>query len=635
VARRVKKLRLRPSRNKANNAEVSTPNSDALPPAVHVDTDKVFNMGLPNDAEKEPPNGDRAHADRYPDQGSQKIFQPIGETKGALIPKAVFDEAGYLHLNPDVRHAIEMGQFESAYAHYVLHGHAENRPSPNMPTEVRDAMLASIGTEQSGFASAQARYSIEALLVAPSAGLMIIGWIDDVTHPISCISIMSSGWRIVIDESSLVRVGRMDVEKAIGSRAPYAFGFFGFQHLDGGGDVSSLITVELRQKGGISIALQCAATIVSDVDLRATALARLAGASFLGNSVIESMRYLGRGVGAELVRFNKAITERLVADPYVERFGEQHGSPRGTIVVCLYGKPEFYFVQNCLFAGLPGIEEYEFVYVSNSPEMAETLLREAQSASLIYGLTNSVMILSGNAGFGGANNAAARIARSNRLLFVNPDVFPRDRDWAKKHTELLDAAASERTRLFGVPLYYDNGSLMHGGMYFEIDVGVTMASGRPIAQQICRVEHYGKGAPAESPQFTRSRPVPGVTGAFLSIDRGWFEELGGLTEDFIFGHYEDADLCLKSIEKGVAPWLQDIRMWHLEGKGATRQLAHEGGSMINRWLFSKTWMRMIEAGLKGPAPGHALFQPSLFSVPAAANAEPAKPKSDRRRKVFG
>ena len=72
--------------------------------------------------------------------------------------------------------------------------------------------------------------------------------------------------------------------------------------------------------------------------------------------------------------------------------------------------------------------------------MAETLLREAQAASLIYGLTNTVMILSGNAGFGGANNAAARIARSNRLLIVNPDVFPRDREWAKRHTELLDAA---------------------------------------------------------------------------------------------------------------------------------------------------------------------------------------------------
>jgi GT2 family glycosyltransferase len=304
-----------------------------------------------------------------------------------------------------------------------------------------------------------------------------------------------------------------------------------------------------------------------------------------------------------------------VSSPFVERFGSPLESPRGTIIVCLYGRPEYYFVQNCLFAGLPGIEEYEFIYVSNSPDMAETLLREAHSASQIYGPTNSVMILGGNAGFGGANNAAARIARSNRLLFVNPDIFPRDRDWAKKHTDLLQSAAPEQTRLFGVPLYYDDGSLMHGGMYFETDVGVTMTNGTPNARQICRVEHYGKGAPAESPQFTRPRPVPAVTGAFLSIQSEWFAELGGFTEDFVFGHYEDADLCLKSIEKGVAPWLQDIRMWHLEGKGSTRQLPHEGGSMVNRWLFSQRWISTIESGLKGPAPSHPLLQtsPSLFS----------------------
>ena len=495
-------------------------------------------------------------------------------------------------------------------------------------------MLASKDTGPYEVAAVQTRCSIDAFLVAPGAGLMIVGWIDDITHPISCIRLISAGWRAVIDGSRIVRTRRMDVEQAIASHAPHALGFFGFLQFERGGDVSGQIKVELWQKGGIATALQCTAVTLSDVDLRNAALAHLAGAAFFGNAAIESMGYFSQGVGAELVRFNKAITRRLVAAPFIERFGPQRRSPRGTIIVCLYGKPEFYFVQNCLYAGLPGIEEYEFIYVSNSPEIAESLLREAHSASLTYGLANTVMILGGNAGFGGANNAATRIARSSRLLMVNPDVFPRDRDWAKKHTDLIDTAKSEQTRLFGVPLYYDDGSLMHGGMYFETDVGLTMLSGTPSAQQICRVEHYGKGAPPESPQFTRPRPVPGVTGAFLSIESGWFAQLGGFTEDFIFGHYEDADLCLKSIGKGVAPWLQDIRMWHLEGKGSTRQLAHEGGSMVNRWLFSQTWIRMIEAGLKGPTPAHALFQPSAASTASAADAAAAKPKSDSRRRVF-
>jgi GT2 family glycosyltransferase len=632
VIRRAKKLPIRSPRNKATDVDKSAPNSDALPPAIG--HDKVFHVAALETIENKHLYSEEAHRDERLEQVSERIFQPIDEPKGELIPAAVFDEAGYLRLNPDIRHAIALGQFESGYSHYVLYGHAEGRRSPKVLTEARNVMLPSVGSEPAEVASIQPSCAVEALLIAPSGGLMVVGWIDDVTHPISCIRIISSNWRVVLDASRLVRQRRIDVEKAIGSRAPHSLGFFGFLHFDPGAEVSAALKVELWQQGGNSLALNCAATIVGDVHLRNTALGYLASASFVGNREIEVMGYLGHGVGAELVHFNKTITRRLVAAPYVERFGPQHRSPRGTIIVCLYGKSEFYFVQNCLFGGLPGIEDYEFIFVSNSPELAEVLLREAHSASYIYGLPNSVMILADNAGFGGANNAAARIARSNRLLIVNPDVFPRDRDWAEKHTKLLDSDMRERTRLFGVPLYYDNGSLMHGGMYFETDVGLAMASGIPRAQKICRVEHYGKGAPPESPQFTQPRPVPAVTGAFLSIESGWFEQLGGFTEDFIFGHYEDADLCLKSIEKGVVPWLQNISMWHLEGKGSAREIEHEGGSLVNRWLFSQTWVRTIEAGLKGPTPEHPLLHSSSLPLSLAADIETTKPKSVRRRRRF-
>jgi GT2 family glycosyltransferase len=367
--------------------------------------------------------------------------------------------------------------------------------------------------------------------------------------------------------------------------------------------------------------VQLAPTLVEDVELRDTMLAHLAGASYFGNVSVESVQHLEGGLGAELVRFNLAITRRVASAPYVERFGPHRHSRRGSIVVCLYGKPEFLFLQNCLYSGLPGIDEYEFVYVSNSPEIAETLLREAQRASLLYQIPITLVILSGNAGFGAANNVAAHEARTDRLLIVNPDVFPRDLDWARKHSELLDGAPPERTRLFGVPLYYDDGSLMHGGMYFEIDVGISLAHGRPSPARLCRTEHYGKGAPAGFPGFNRPRPVPAVTGAFISIERGWYEQLGGFTEDFIFGHYEDADLCLKSIARSVAPWIHDIRLWHLEGKGSTRRPPHEGGSMVNRWVFSSRWMSMIENGLLGPEPAHALMRSGAASVPAQTAPE--------------
>ncbi len=567
-----------------------------------------------------------------PDSGS--VFFPRTDPAGGDYAVAeIFDEAGYLRLNPDVRRAIELGQVESAYSHYLLYGRSEGRAPPETPLEPRNVMLAARhDAAQTNVFPQETRCGVEALIIAPTGGVMIVGWIDDTSRPLSCIRIMGPNWRIVMDVTRIARVRRTDVEKSMGGRL-HAWGFVGFLHFDQGGEGSGPMRVELWQTGGSSTALQCGPTLVEDVDLRESILTYLAGSTFFGNSVIESMSYLDGGVGADLIRFNESIIRRMVSAPYVERFGPQDRPFRGSIVVCLYGKLEFFFLQNCLYSGLAGIEGYEFIYVSNSPEIAEALLREARCASLIYGLTISIVVLPGNAGFGAANNVAARFARSNRLLVVNPDVFPRDRDWAKKHTDVLDSVPAERSRLLGVPLYYDDGSLMHGGMYFEVDVGLSLSGGKPTPARICRTEHYGKGAPAKSLQFNRSRPVPAVTGAFISIDSSWFGQLGGFSEAFIFGHYEDADLCLKSIDRGTAPWIHDIRLWHLEGKGSTRSASHEGGSIVNRWLFSNTWLPMLENGLTGPAPTHPLLQLTDTPTPWASDHQHAKPKTARQRRA--
>jgi GT2 family glycosyltransferase len=559
---------------------------------------------------------------------------PTESTDEDLISADTFDEAGYLRLNPDVRLLIESGQLASGYSHYFWHGRAEGRALPDTPREVRNVMLTSPDEAmRTDVSPVPASSSMEALIIAPNAGLMIVGWIDDSSNPLSCIRITGPNWRVVIDASRLLRVRRMDVEKVVGGGRLHPFGFIGFLQFEQGGDGSGPMQIELWQAGGFGTVSQFQPTFMRDVELRDTILAHVAGAAFFGSPSIECINYLERGIGTELVQFNQSITRRMVTSPYVERFGPQERSPRGTIVVCLYGKSEFFFVQNCLYAGLPGIEDYEFVYVSNSPEMAETLLREARCANLIYGLQTSVMILPGNAGFGAANNAAARIARSDRLLIVNPDVFPRDGDWARKHTDLLRSVPAAQSRLFGVPLYYDDGSLMHGGIYFEIDVGLSLSGGKPSPTRLCRTQHYGKGAPAGSLQFNRARPVPAVTGAFMSIERSWFEQLGGFTEDFIFGHYEDADLCLKSIAEGTAPWIHDIRLWHLEGKGSTRRPHHEGGSIVNRWLFSNTWMAMIEDGLLGPTPTHALMQGAAAPTALKSIDDPAERKVVMHKRV--
>ncbi|MCX7381639.1 MAG: hypothetical protein NT133_09560 [Alphaproteobacteria bacterium] len=526
---------------------------------------------------------------------------------GDLLDAGNFDEQGYLRLNPDVAASIDRGEFASGHQHYLLHGFREGRNTPSANNLPRNRLLRPTAlATQAATPLAEIPFNVEAVLASSTGAIFIVGWVDDTASPVETLRIGSPNWRIVLDASSIIRIRRGDVENALGRPIVHRFGFIGFVYTDQTIENAGSVMVHATFANGGQVQSQVACRPTSEIELRNILLTRLADADFHGNPCVERIACLDGGMGDQIIAFNRAITRRLVANPYMERFGPTGRRLRGSIVVALYGKAEYLHAQNALYAGLPGIEDYEFIYVSNSPELGETLMREAKIGSYIYDIAQTVMVLPGNAGFGAANNIALAAARSDRILNVNPDVFPRDPDWAAKHTALIDSG-EDGTRLFGVPLYYDDGSLMHGGMYFEADEAISIVEGGFTRRRMLRTEHYGKGAPPDGTPYMRPRPVPAVTGAFISSERAWYERLGGFSEDFVFGHYEDADLCLKSLEQGVPSWLKDIRLWHFEGKGSTRLPPHEGGSIVNRWLFSRRWDEMLTRDLLGAAPANAHF----------------------------
>lgn len=531
-----------------------------------------------------------------------------------LIDEASFDERGYLRLHPDVATSVARGEFPSGYHHYMVHGFGEGRNVPGTPAEPRNRILrpAAAAVTEVG-PTTEIPFIVEAVIASATGAIMIIGWVDDSTSPLKLLRIGNAQWRVALDPSAMFRIRRGDVESALNKPIVHRFGYVGFLHSDEPLVNSGVCVVQAWLENGAQMQAQVKCIAMSDVELRNTLLTRLAESGFHGNPGVERIAAMDGGVGDQIIAFNRAITRRIVANPYSERFGDRDRRFKGSIIVALYGKAEYLHVQNALYAGLPGIEDYEFIYVSNSPELGETLLREAKIGTSVYGINQTIMVLPGNAGFGAANNIALSAMRSNRVLNVNPDVFPRDQDWAATHTALVESN-SPGTRLFGTPLYYDDGSLMHGGMYFEADDVLSVVDDSFRQRRLLRVEHYGKGAPPEGTGFVRARPVPAVTGAFISSERAWFERLGGFTEDFVFGHYEDADLCLKSLELGTPAWLQDIRLWHLEGKGSTRLPPHEGGSAVNRWLFSRRWNDFVADGLLGPAPTLRSFAPGPLAA---------------------
>ena len=509
-----------------------------------------------------------------------------------------FGEEAYREAFPDINLAINDGQLDSAAAHFRRHGRLESRLSS---APYLQALIGGVQMPATGVA-----LSIDAAIVSHSGIMLLVGWIDDRAQPLRSISIIQGSEGT--NTRSIGRCRRSDVDALLDAAQGFSFGFWLVLKPEAPELRNGPTLIRARLADGSFEQREVQMGSSTDVDLRETILGHFANLEYYGNRDIEAFSNLESGIGLALTRFNRSISGAITALVHGEYYGPRRTRFKASLIVCLFGKIEYFFLQNALFRNTVGIEDYEFIYVSNSPEMAEALHKEARSASAIYGLSITMVTLPGNGGFSAANNAAARFAKSDRLIFINPDVFPRDRLWAQKHEGLLDSLPREQTALFGAPLYYDDGSLMHGGMHFEVDQGLSVKTTAITTHGMVRVEHYGKGAPLWSSRYTRARPVPAVTGAFISADREWFQSLGGFTEDYIFGHYEDADLCLKSLRQGVPAWIHDIRFWHLEGKGSTRRPPHEGGSIVNRWLFTRRWGEMITASMAGPSPTHPLLQ---------------------------
>lgn len=466
------------------------------------------------------------------------------------------------------------------------------------------------------------RHHFDQVAVAPG-GVFLCGWMDDIADPLKSIEILFPDLKVVFDAERIARCRRRDVEDALGVTRPESFGLFTFAALDRATASRRACQVQASFRSGLEVRVEVTPRHIDDVELRDLTLGYLHGMDFCGNAAVESFQLLDRGIGDALIALNRRVTSALARSASTEVFGAPPERCRASVIVCLYGRPEFLFLQNALFGMGRAATDHEFIYVCNSPELLEVLYREAAISRRVYGASQTIVALAGNVGFGAANNAAASVARSDRLMFVNPDVFPMQRDWAERHAAVLQGASADSTRLFGVPLFYADGSLMHGGMYCDTDMGVSIGEGAVKRRPMLRIEHFGKGAPSGFEPFLASRPVPAVSGAFVSVERGHFEALGGFSEDFLLGHYEDADLCFRSIGRGVTPWLHNLPYWHLEGRGGRRQAPHEGAMTVNRWHFSRTWHREVAEDLGGRTPARLSAKAGKPRTPARRSRKPA------------
>jgi GT2 family glycosyltransferase len=172
------------------------------------------------------------------------------------------------------------------------------------------------------------------------------------------------------------------------------------------------------------------------------------------------------------------------------------------------------------------------------------------SAEAIATLGDSVrfMKLNENIGFARANNLAARKARGQFLLLLNPD------------TLVLDRAIDRLTR---VAIANPAAGIWGGRTLFgdrTLDPTSVWARMTPwsMATRAFGLDHVFSASPFFNPegyggwQRDSMRQVDIVTGCFLMIRRDLWEELDGFDRAF-FMYGEEADLCMRAAALGARP----------------------------------------------------------------------------------
>jgi len=182
-----------------------------------------------------------------------------------------------------------------------------------------------------------------------------------------------------------------------------------------------------------------------------------------------------------------------------------------------------------------------------------------------------------NLGFAAGNNAAARAARGEILVFLNNDTVPAS-DWlARLNFAMLDlpgrALVTSRLVFLDRPETIDSagdGYLRAGGA-------------------------FKRGHGADAAAYAASCEVFGACGAAFAIERQLFERLGGFDDDF-FMVYEDVDLSYRARLAGHTCWYAADAVVRHAGSatlGTMSSAAVFHGQRNLEWTFIKNTPRRL------------------------------------------
>lgn len=194
------------------------------------------------------------------------------------------------------------------------------------------------------------------------------------------------------------------------------------------------------------------------------------------------------------------------------------------------------------------------------------------SAAVASELGARVVRSSENLGFSRANNLGVRHADSDILIFCNPDVRV-----TGEGVRALAARAASTGGLVAPQLCNADGTLQENGRG-------TPFPHRKLKHMFGKPEHQDPYVRLAAPGELRQ--AVWVMGAVVAMTRAVFDHIGGWNDRY-FIYYEDAEICLRALRKGVPTFIDgDIRWEH-------------GWARETQGSFSRSaWRHELRSGLR-------------------------------------
>jgi GT2 family glycosyltransferase len=470
-----------------------------------------------------------------------------------------YNETAYLEKFPEASDLVKSGECNSIFDHFCKVGYRnllDTLESESNTIEDEAELICS---------------HIDSLIQIDDITLLVQGWYyGDKNVSIKDISIIPDYGTI-----NFFNYPRGDLKKEVPDEWKKA-GFYGIIKLD-----EAILNIEnfglTFQAGKIKSYKKW--PIISDLDAKELSTKMLLPIEIKGSF----RKVFEEAFGPVLDSLWQKHYEEHSVHPEVKYYGNLSAQPELSIIVPLYGRIDFMEYQLSIFANDPDFSKnVELIYVLDDPDrFSETIHEVSQSLYNLMNVPFKVVSYKSNLGYARANNVGVSFATSDKILLLNSDVFPKENGWVTRMLEIYKTLEMPGT--LGFKLLFEDESIQHAGMVFERN---------PYLDDMWTNMHPHKGMPDLEHDFM-VKEVPAVTGACMLLEKQNYLDVGGLSENYVLGDFEDSDLCLKLMEKGLKIYYStEPSLYHLERQSQSLfddQAWKFKITVFNCWQQTKQW----------------------------------------------